>query len=512
MGSIQYTNDIDVHIALITAPSYAKQRAERYYTSSKTNHQTIREYVDLFGFMAKNPNAMDIMIEETKSIMKLWGSPDPNFLLTNSKLTFQMTMNPEKTSYVTQGIDGIKRLRTGPNINSYRGLSIINSRSFEMETGAPPRDVLRRRVRVGEYYRIPYENGVEEKYFSFYDESKDAWQKFSWHQLAAMARIPEVEIMTNQGPMQWPNVGKPTIFPFLQAQAAVGGRPLVTQSFFPQRLLNVMHDQVTWRGMADTAAVNTRVRAVGGANPDPIAVYGNTAPVAARAPWTRMVILLNVADNQRTEVPPLNEAYNTNDLAEIRDEILRGVCFGVNVTSADTIRDTYIDARNNFYKYLEEYLFELDKRRYIPKVVRDFFYLFRWSDYERVRVIIDEVYNFGALPAPAAAAPPNPQTNDIVPYVLDKKKIELVVIRPNIEHNMLGIIMGRGGIDELGATLWGQTELSCYDDSMHGIWGMVSSLHYFFICLQPFRDNFPQSYKYKERVIFSFVCLFATFS
>ena len=34
---------------------------------------------------------------------------------------------------------------------------------------------------------------------------------------------------------------------------------------------------------------------------------------------------------------------------------------------------------------------------------------------------------------------------------------------------MLGIVMGRGGLDELGATFWGQTELSCYDDSMHGI-------------------------------------------
>lgn len=55
VGSIQYTNDIDVHIALITAPSFAKEKAEKYYTKAKTNHQIIREYVDLFGFMQKNP-------------------------------------------------------------------------------------------------------------------------------------------------------------------------------------------------------------------------------------------------------------------------------------------------------------------------------------------------------------------------------------------------------------------------------------------------------------------------
>ena len=41
---------------------------------------------------------------------------------------------------------------------------------------------------------------------------------------------------------------------------------------------------------------------------------------------------------------------------------------------------------------------------------------------------------------------------------------------------MLGIIMGQGG-EGLGNTLWGQTELSCYDDSMHGIWGMSYKYH-----------------------------------
>ncbi len=50
VGSIQYTNNLDVHIALITELSYPKERAEQYYTASKTNHQIIREYIDLFGF------------------------------------------------------------------------------------------------------------------------------------------------------------------------------------------------------------------------------------------------------------------------------------------------------------------------------------------------------------------------------------------------------------------------------------------------------------------------------
>jgi hypothetical protein len=55
---------------------------------------------------------------------------------------------------------------------------------------------------------------------------------------------------------------------------------------------------------------------------------------------------------------------------------------------------------------------------------------------------------------------------------------DLFVLRPNIEHYMLALIFGRGGgPEELGATFWGQTELSCYDDSQHGIWGMSYKYH-----------------------------------
>jgi len=66
-------------------------------------------------------------------------------------------------------------------------------------------------------------------------------------------------------------------------------------------------------------------------------------------------------------------------------------------------------------------------------------------------------------------------------YSKSAEQTDIFILRPNIEHEMLGVIMGRGGTQELGATFWGQTELSCYDDAQHGIWGM--------------------SYKYHERVM-----------
>ena len=71
-----------------------------------------------------------------------------------------------------------------------------------------------------------------------------------------------------------------------------------------------------------------------------------------------------------------------------------------------------------------------------------------------------------------------PPPEDFPGYNLWKQmsNLELVVVRPNIEHNMFGVILGRGG-EGLGSTFWGQTELSCYDDAQHGIWGMSYKYH-----------------------------------
>ena len=53
--------------------------------------------------------------------------------------------------------------------------------------------------------------------------------------------------------------------------------------------------------------------------------------------------------------------------------------------------------------------------------------------------------------------------------------VEYVIVRPAIEHNMLGIIMGRGGSEELGSTVWGQTELSCKFCALRSLCGIIDS-------------------------------------
>lgn len=189
VGSIQMTNDLDVHVALLSAPSYQKHMNEKYYDTTKTTAQSCRQFVDLFGIMQKIPNALDILIEDAKNHLKTWGSAPPTFLLCNGALTAQMTMLPEKTNYLTNGPDGAARLAQGPDLPSYRGLSIIHSRKFSMDAGTAPRDLLRRRVRVAEYYRIPWSPQNKNRMYEFYDQSRDTMFRLSWNDLCKMAEM-----------------------------------------------------------------------------------------------------------------------------------------------------------------------------------------------------------------------------------------------------------------------------------------------------------------------------------
>ena len=270
VGSIQLTNDLDVHIALLQAQSYQKTINEKYYSENDTLYDVARRYVDMFGVMQKMPNALDILIEDAKNHLKTWGSQPPTFLLCPSDLTAQLQMNPERTNYITNGPDGLKRLAQGPDLPSYRGLSIIHSQKFSLEPGRKPRNVLKRRVRVAEYYWIPL---ADVNSYQIYNQKKDMMVSFDRTHALKASGLDRLTLSAD----------------FLT-------KPYFS-SFKP-------HDIVSW------------------------------------------------------------------------------------------LQDGYC-----------------------------------------------------------------------------------LLIRPNIEHEMLTIIAGRGGTQELGATFWGQTELACYDDAQHGIWGMSYKYH-----------------------------------
>jgi hypothetical protein len=175
VGSIQLTNDLDVHVALLQAVSYQRTIDEKYYSEHMSLYDTAKKYVDMFGIMHKIPNALDILIEDAKNHLKTWGSQPPTFLLCTSDLTAQLQMSPERTNYITNGPDGLKRLAEGPNLPSYRGLSIIHSQKFSLEPGKKPRNVLKRRVRVAEYYWIDLSSASS---YQIYNQKKDSMVTF----------------------------------------------------------------------------------------------------------------------------------------------------------------------------------------------------------------------------------------------------------------------------------------------------------------------------------------------
>lgn len=392
------------------------------------------------------------MIEDAKSILRTWGARDPNFLLCNSKLTFQMTMIPEKTQYLTQGPDGVRRLKDGPSINTYRGLKIINSRSFSMEDGAPPRDVLRRRVRVAEYYRIPYEEGIEDKYFSFYDESKDAWQKYSWHDLFSMANIGDI----NDENHDYSKGGRVSFGEddinydddYENGDAYIGKRykkiPTNLPKYSSRKPVDFKLSKDLWKDM----------------NEKNFQGYTSGAPATIQDPVNSLLALLPGKQNK------ILKAIVSYD-EKAKQNVRKACGFSVEFT-----KDTepgyalaFNDYRNTFSRFLKEWLLG----NTVPHEVHVFLEQFNWQGFKDDKGDMeDEVNRIKIFEKLIEAVYPKLSGITAEIEVITQDKWELVIIRPNIEHNMLGIVLGCGGLEELGATFWGQTELSCFDDSMHG--------------------------------------------
>ena len=323
VGSIQKTNDLQVHMALIKCGSYFRKVREKYYRDPHSLEDEIRDYVNVFGFLQKNVNGLDILIEDGKQLLRGWGAAEPNFLLLNSRLTFAMQMNPERTQYLTQGPDGKKRLEEGPDVKAYRGIRIIHSRAFPIEEGSAPRDLLRRRVRVSEFYVIP--------------------------------------------------------------NCSSGSLPSSSSSS--------------------------------------VVVSNGQLSGLQRA---------NIGDADDVDA-------NNNNINN-------------NINGGDEREN---DAQGDLRLYDES---------------SDSFVMIPYSKLlTQCRRFIAKANSIAGM-----RARDDPLSSVHIPEEIGA----VLLLRPNIEHYMLGIIMGKGGsIDDLGATLWGQTELSCFDDGQHGVWGMSYKYH-----------------------------------
>ena len=437
VGSIQMTNDLDVHMALLHAPSYQKQQDEKYYDQSISTAQNCRVYTDLFGFFSKNENALDYLIEDAKNHLQTWGSKPPTFMLCNRNLTKGLTMLPEKTMYYTNGPDGKQRLAAGPELPSYRGLSFINTRKFSLDAGTAPRDLLRRRVRVSEHYRIPWNVENIHKRYEFYDQSRDSMFYLSWYQIWT-ASMPNFE-----GPME-------DLLKFLDE---IPDSNMYQVEFYSGFTLNNTLSEVIQTGYREMSPNN---EANNGITPYQLWKLGV---------WLGLWPMISETDLSGSKCPkffkPLEVIFYGKDPRSSTESQKRFV-FDANSYSDLTSIEMSLKFQNFIRSGLSIIFHTMNKSKHL--LYKELEGMFFKDDHEEISIP-------GAVLERSSVDLYNEDSKVIIPC-------DLFLLRPNIEHNMLGIIFGRGGgPEELGATFWGQTELSVYDDTQHGIWGMSYKYH-----------------------------------
>jgi hypothetical protein len=560
VGSIQKTNDLDVHIALLNAPTYAAEVRNKYYMPTKTPHQILREHVDMFGFMQKNVNALDILIEESKITLQQWGvAQPPTFLLCNSKLTMQLTMTPERTNFITQGYDGIRRLKQGPMLPSYRDLSIVHSRAYPLETGAPPRDLLRRRVRVAEYCRIPWQQGFREHaddtYIELYDESRDTFFRLSYRELLLRAALDEQDRQDMLRSLTYVPPGGYVDHRNKHAVLAARYNQIGPNEAFDNANANMEYGILNFQNR-NTWSPNNRPNMATIPQRQARYVYKKYRDAISLHEFARLTcgtgILACLPDGMEQFFSLVNDNHHQMIVGLIQQHFLKQLRPENNVELV-TYSMLHVIACNGppgQHPGIDAFLFThflqtmsplicLDPTRELPNCPQPVPNNDRWNLVdvgvrEMLRSVQGAAQNVPALcralntycmqdaeegnTAPPASANlrvfESVTCNQILAGLfhainilvllaqnqklqyyefgqymsaqeahdkfdnpdVNQKAWDIVIVRPNIEHNMLAAVLGRGG-DELGNTFWGQTELSCYDDSMHGVWGMSYKYH-----------------------------------
>jgi hypothetical protein len=457
VGSIQLTNDLDVHMALLYAPSYQKHMDEKYYDASRSVSQNCRMYIDLFGFMQKNENALDYLIEDAKNHLTAWGSKPPTFMLCNGALTRQLTMTPEKTNYITAGPDGQRKLTQGPDLPSYSGLQIINTRQFSLEAGTAPRDMLRRRVRVSEHYRIAWEPRNLHKRYEFYDQSRDSMFYLSWQDLwrASFPKTPpDIQglIASNTEARKW-----------------IQEFPAAYTAFFSE-------DEIFLLGM-----------------------FGFISTDDGPGRDVEFVVEVNQTHGDRSHVKIFKIERELIDGSQpIRNFAFLLLKYFLNENFKNFVDMSQIEGFHNqvIATLIPDFVRQLHANAdqesislhsnmtalYEARSLVSFLEAWQTICHENTRTVVWAAEVVAFLQTLGLTARSLIDQGDVK---FEKKSCtiravpsDLFLLRPCIEHYMLGVIFGRGGgPEELGATFWGQTELSCYDDSQHGIWGMSYKYH-----------------------------------
>ena len=350
---------------------------------------------------------------------------------------------------------------------------------------------------MAEYYRIPYEAGIENKSFAFYDESKDAWQKLTWAQLFAMSSIGKLDEEHNEededyedgeqqrvdngsGPRNYQAVTTryvqftETLFIEslyeMEPKALHANNMTLFLIFLWSRLPNhaaannlIVDWQIPrqlWNGMQLEDDINPFVRlyqAVAGNLRNPLYQNPTADDMAeflssiAYEIEPDMVGLIQTACERHNRRPNVEKQSISGAVAHVMFNYGNPLNFNL---PADIHQpgDFVLQCRDKFLVYLRKFL--LGRSREMPYGASRLLSLLNWQGIAPPQ---DGAPNGQLLDA--AARIQNLQNifgqflqnfnvaGNITPLTPDRW--ELVVIRPNIEHNMLGIVMGRGGLEVL---------------------------------------------------------------
>ena len=191
---VQETANHDVMAALFSSDNYDRQWERDHGILSDGIRRIVSEEVYQYAAIQKQPNGLDIAIEQAKQRMGRYGAK-PDTLVIPPKISIYLSMvRPEKTQYYIAGPAGAKNLRQGPDaMASFRGLKVFETRGFDVYQGEVPIDIGLRRRQVGEFYVVTDNstpNSVADKGWSsnsmstiVYDESIDNWRKISFRDM-----------------------------------------------------------------------------------------------------------------------------------------------------------------------------------------------------------------------------------------------------------------------------------------------------------------------------------------
>ncbi len=392
------------------------------------------------------------------------------------------------------------------------------------------------RVWVAEYYRIPYSIGVEGQSFAFYDESKDAWQKFSWHELERMAMIGDMREMDSND-ADWddedghyekrvtklPNYGitadpvdvfvQDTLFKHMTVGEIEGDwnngftlqgtGNLVLNPWYALHRFEVLNGAgiaglavptdggfnfpavgAGGMGGANADEMRWRLPVVGAVPPYPptgtrhfndksgseyrFAVFDDILKAfgytGRSVNWKTDAAIQHIRanggacganDDEREACAKGNRDVPDGGVVDYTAALENAACVGSMRGHPDYEHYSYKIARERFHRFFILYL--SGKADHLPTKAREFFDNFNWQRLaiaagDRLTVFSELLSRLYAIENPPAGDRINPgpgipiggtRAATIATLIQDtqKDRVELVIVRPNIEHNMLGIIM-----------------------------------------------------------------------